>query len=48
MNNILLLIVTIHWSVALGMYLAASTKLSIPQFMMLVLVFRYMMLSYGA
>ena len=48
MNSLLILIVVIHWSVALGMYFAASTRLSIPQFLMLVLVFRYMMLSYGA
>ncbi len=48
MNSLLILIVIIHWSVALGMYFAASTRLYIPQFLMLVLVFRYMMLSYGA
>jgi len=47
MNNLLILLVTIHWSIALGMYFAATTRLTITQFLMLVLLFRYMILSYG-
>jgi len=46
-TSLLLLIITIHWSFALGSFLAMRTNLTILQFLMLILLIRYIILQYA-
>jgi len=42
-----LLLITLHWGFATGAILAMKTDWSIPRFLIIVLLFRYLLISYG-
>ncbi len=46
-TNLMILIITIHWSYALGHMIALRTNLTIGQFLMGILFLRYTLYSYG-
>jgi hypothetical protein len=46
-TNLLILIITLHWSFALGMYLAATTSISIFHFLMICIMIKYFFITYG-
>ena len=43
----LILAITIHWSFSFGAMLAQKTDWTIPRFIMIVVLFRYFLMSYG-
>ena len=46
-EKLFLILITIHWGFATGAILAMKTDWSIPRFLIIVLLFRYLLLSYG-
>jgi hypothetical protein len=46
-GNFFLILITIHWGFATGAILAMKTDWSIPRFLIIVLLFRYLLISYG-
>jgi len=46
-TSLMLLLITLHWGFATGAILAMKTDWSIPRFLIIVLLFRYLLLSYG-
>jgi len=40
-------LITLHWAFSVGMLLAIKTSWSIPRFILICLLTRYMILSYG-
>jgi len=46
-TGLLLLLITLHWGFATGAILAARTNLSIPQFLIIILMIRYFIQAYG-
>jgi len=46
-TSLLFFIITLHWGFALGSFLAMRTNWSIPRFIIIILLFRYLLVSYG-
>jgi len=46
-TTLFLIFITIHWGFATGAILAMKTDWSIPRFLIIVLLFRYLLISYG-
>ena len=46
-TNLLILIIVIHWSFALGAMIATRTKITTGQFLMACFLIRYTLYSYG-
>jgi hypothetical protein len=46
-TSLFLILITIHWGFATGAILAMKTDWSIPRFLIIVLLFRYLLISYG-
>jgi len=46
-TGLFLLIITLHWGFATGAIIAMKTNLSIPQFLIIVLIIRYFIQVYG-
>ena len=46
-DSILIIIITLHWGFATGSLLAMKTPWSIPRFILIVILFRYFIMSYG-
>ena len=46
-KNLLILIIVIHWSFALGAMIATRTKITTGQFLMGIVLLRYTLYSYG-
>ena len=46
-TNLMILIITLHWSYALGHMIALRTNLTIGQFLMACFLIRYTLYSYG-
>jgi hypothetical protein len=46
-ESLFLILITIHWGFATGAILAMKTDWSIPRFLIIVLLFRYLLISYG-
>jgi hypothetical protein len=46
-EKLFLILITIHWGFATGAILAMKTDWSIPRFLIIVLLFRYLLISYG-
>jgi hypothetical protein len=46
-TSLLFLLVTLHWGFATGALLAMKTNWSIPRFLIIILLFKYLLLSYG-
>ena len=47
MTSLFILMITIHWGFATGSLLAYKTNWSIPRFILICLLMRYFLLSYG-
>jgi len=47
MTSIFIIMITIHWGFATGSLLAYKTNWSIPRFILICLMMRYFLLSYG-
>jgi len=47
MTSLFLIFITIHWGFATGAILASKTDWSIPRFIIIVLLFKYFLISYG-
>ena len=43
----LIIIISLHWGFATGAFLAAKTPWSIPRFIIICLLMRYFVMSYG-
>ena len=43
----LIIAISLHWGFATGAMIAARTTLSIPRFILIVILFRYFIMSYG-
>jgi hypothetical protein len=46
-TTLFLIFITIHWGFAIGAILAMKTDWSIPRFLIIALLFRYLLISYG-
>ena len=46
-TSMFLLLITLHWGFATGAILAMKTNWSIPRFILICLLVRYFLLSYG-
>jgi hypothetical protein len=46
-TSFFILMITIHWGFATGSLLAYKTNWSIPRFILICLLMRYFLLSYG-
>jgi len=46
-SSMIMLMITVHWSFALGAMLSVKTNWSIPRFILICLLMRYFLLSYG-
>ena len=46
-DGFLIMMITIHWGFATGSLLAMRTSWSIPRFIVICLMMRYFLLSYG-
>jgi len=47
MTSFFIILITIHWGFATGSLLAYKTNWSIPRFILICLMMRYFLLSYG-
>jgi hypothetical protein len=46
-TSLFLLLITIHWGFATGAILTAKTNWSIPRFLIILLLFKYLIMSYA-
>ena len=47
LDVLLIFVITFHWAFATGGFLAMKTNWSIPRFILIVILFRYFIMSYG-
>ena len=47
LDVLIIMVISLHWGFSTGSILAVKTEWSIPRFILIVILFRYFIMSYG-